>query len=53
MSQYGWMLWASIQEAISPIDFDFWTWGLEKYDRAVATFDGPDLEALIDDVTGR
>lgn len=53
MSQYGWMLWASIQDAISPIDFDFWTWGLEKYDRAVATFDGPDLERLIDDVTGR
>ena len=32
------------------IDFDFWTWGMEKYDRAVAEFDGPDFDRLIDDV---
>jgi len=48
MSQYGWTLWASIQDAISDIDFDFWTWGLEKYDRAVATFRSPDLDGLIE-----
>lgn len=47
MSKYGWMLWASIQDATSPMDFDFWSWGMEKYDRAVAEFDGPDLERLI------
>ena len=52
MSQYGWTLWAAIQDSISPIDFDFWEWGLEKYDRAVAMFDGPDLEALLGQVTG-
>ncbi|MFZ4509887.1 MAG: phosphotransferase [Candidatus Nanopelagicales bacterium] len=52
-SQYGWMLWASIQQAVSPIDFDFWTWGLEKYERAVETFDGPDLERLLDEVACR
>ena len=45
MSQYGWTLWASIQDATSDLDFDFWTWGLEKYDRAVETFRGPDLAA--------
>jgi thiamine kinase-like enzyme len=50
MSQYGWTLWASIQEATSDIDFDFWPWGLEKYERAVATFRGPDLDRLIEDV---
>ena len=33
MSNYGWTLWASIQDAVSPIDFDFWSWGMEKYDR--------------------
>lgn len=53
VSQYGWMLWASIQQAISPIDFDFWEWGLEKYERAVATFDGPELTDLLDAVGGR
>ena len=53
IGQYGWMLWASIQEAVSPIDFDFWGWGMEKYDRAVATFDGPDLGHLLDEVAGK
>ncbi len=50
MSQYGWTLWASIQEATSSIDFAFWPWGLEKYERAVETFRGPLLDRLIEDV---
>jgi thiamine kinase-like enzyme len=48
MSQYGWTLWASIQDATSDLDFDFWTWGLEKYDRAVATFRSPELAQLVE-----
>lgn len=32
MAKYGWTLWASIQDSISPIDFDFWSWGMEKYE---------------------
>jgi thiamine kinase-like enzyme len=47
MARYGWTLWASIQAAVSPIDFDFWSWGLEKYVRAVEELDGPDLETLL------
>jgi thiamine kinase-like enzyme len=47
MSKYGWTLWASIQDAVSPIDFDFWSWGMEKYERAVLEFEGPDLERLL------
>jgi thiamine kinase-like enzyme len=47
MSQYGWTLWGAIQEATSPIDFDYWTWGMEKYERAVATFRGSDLDRLL------
>jgi len=50
MSQYGWTLWASIQLASSTIDFDFWTWGLEKYERARATFKDPGLDGLIEAV---
>jgi thiamine kinase-like enzyme len=50
MSQYGWTLWASIQQATSDIDFDFWTWGLEKYERAVELFRHPHLDQLIEDV---
>lgn len=48
MSKYGWMLWAAIQDAISGVDFDFWNWGLEKYERAVAEFGGPDFMQLLD-----
>jgi thiamine kinase-like enzyme len=50
MSKYGWTLWASIQDGVSEIDFDFWSWGIEKYDRAAAEFDGPDFERLLDEV---
>jgi thiamine kinase-like enzyme len=50
MSKYGWTLWASIQDGVSAIDFDFWGWGMEKYDRAVAEFDGPDFEHLLQEV---
>jgi thiamine kinase-like enzyme len=50
MSKYGWTLWASIQDGVSPIDFDFWSWGMEKYGRAVAEFDGPQFEWLLDEV---
>lgn len=50
MSKYGWMLWASIQDGTSDLDFDFWSWGLEKYDRAVAEFDGPDFGRLLEEV---
>jgi thiamine kinase-like enzyme len=49
MSKYGWTLWASIQTSVSEIDFDFWSWGMEKYDRAVAEFDGPDFDRLLDE----
>ncbi len=50
MSKYGWTLWASIQDGVSEIDFDFWTWGLEKYDRAIAEFDSPEFERLLHEV---
>ena len=47
MSNYGWTLWAAIQDTVSDVDFDFWAWGLEKYDRAVAGFRSADLSRLI------
>lgn len=50
MSKYGWTLWASIQDACSQQDFDFWSWGWEKYERAVAEFDGPEFESLLQEV---
>src|SRR5438874_6657356 len=50
MSKYGWTLWGSIQAGISDLDFDFWSWAMEKYDRAVAEFDGPEFDGLLEDV---
>jgi thiamine kinase-like enzyme len=50
ISQYGWMLWASIQAAVSELDFDFWSWGLAKYERAIAEFNGPDFDHLLGDI---
>jgi len=50
MSQYGWTLWASIQDAVSDVDFDFWSWGMAKYERAVALLRSTDLQRLIDTV---
>ncbi|PZG15367.1 choline kinase family protein [Nonomuraea aridisoli] len=52
MSKYGWTLWASIQDgANESIDFDFWSWGMEKYERAVAEFTGPALARLMEEAT--
>ncbi|MBN9618963.1 MAG: phosphotransferase family protein [Actinobacteria bacterium] len=47
MSKYGWTLWASIQDAVSDVDFDFWDWGMAKYVRARAEFRSPELDDLI------
>jgi thiamine kinase-like enzyme len=50
-SQYGWSLWGFIQEAASPIDFDFHSWGMERYEKAAATFRGGRLPRLLEQVT--
>jgi thiamine kinase-like enzyme len=50
MSKYGWTLWASIQDGVSELDFDFWSWGMEKYERALEEFERPQFEQLLEDV---
>jgi len=50
MSKYGWTLWGSIQVGISDLDFDFWGWAMEKYERAVEELDGPQFQQLLADV---
>jgi hypothetical protein len=51
-SEYGWSLWGFIQAATSPIDYDFHAWGMHRFDKAEATFRGPDLSRLLEDVAG-
>jgi thiamine kinase-like enzyme len=50
-SQYGWSLWGFIQAGSSPLDFDFHAWGMERYEKAAATFRGGGLPRLLDLVT--
>jgi thiamine kinase-like enzyme len=50
MAKYGWTLWGSIQAGISDLDFDFWGWAMEKYERAAEELDGPQFEQLLADV---
>jgi thiamine kinase-like enzyme len=48
-SEYGWSLWGFIQAASSPFDFDFQGWGMERYEKAAATFRGPAFTSLLED----
>ncbi len=32
------------------MDFDFHSWGMERYEKAAATFRGPDFVTLLEDV---
>jgi thiamine kinase-like enzyme len=43
MSDAGWCLWAAIQAKISKIEFDFWGWAVERWDRAEAKLDSPEF----------
>lgn len=52
MSDVGWTLWAAIQAAVSTIDYDFWGWAEERWQRAATALDGPDLTTLLRASTG-
>lgn len=47
MADVGWTLWAAIQAKISEIDYDFWGWATERWERAVAILDGPDFDPWV------
>ena len=52
-SQYGWALWGFIQEAASPIDYDFHRFGMERFEKAAATFRGGGLPRLLEQMVVR
>ncbi|UPK75018.1 choline kinase family protein [Nocardioidaceae bacterium SCSIO 66511] len=49
-SQYGWSLWGVIQDATSPLDFDFHAWSMERYERAAAAFTSTSFDTLLEEV---
>lgn len=50
MSDVGWGLWAAIQAKISTIEFDFWSWAIERWGRAVQKMDSVEFERWLSDV---
>lgn len=51
LAKYGWTLWASIQSSISDLDFDFWSWGAEKYEDAQKSFTSREFGEALFEVT--
>jgi thiamine kinase-like enzyme len=47
MADVGWTLWAAIQADISDIEFDFWGWAVERWDRATAMMDDGGFDGLL------
>jgi thiamine kinase-like enzyme len=50
VSQYGWSLWGAIQASASTLDFDFMSWGQERFEKAARTFTSPELDRMLDAV---
>jgi thiamine kinase-like enzyme len=50
MSNIGWVLWGSIQSAISTIDFDFWEWTLTKWRKAQDKVESHEFAMWLEDV---
>ena len=47
--KYGWTLWGAIQHAASPIEFDFWSWAMERFEGAAEGFTADDFARLLED----
>lgn len=52
IGKYGWTLWGAIQQATSPIDFDFWGWAMERFEGAAQGMSSARFARLLADVTG-
>jgi thiamine kinase-like enzyme len=50
VSRYGWTLWGAIQHAASQLDFDFWSWAMERFDVAASGFTSAGFSRLLADV---
>jgi thiamine kinase-like enzyme len=50
ISMYGWTLWGAIQNGASPLEYDFWSWAMERFEGAAAGFTAASYPALLDQV---
>jgi len=49
VGMYGWTLWGAIQHAASPIDFDFWSWAMERFEAAAQGLTSKNFTTLLED----
>jgi thiamine kinase-like enzyme len=47
---YGWALWGAIQHGASAIEFDFWSWAMERFEGAAAGFTEAGFGTLLEAV---
>jgi thiamine kinase-like enzyme len=47
---YGWTLWGAIQDGASPLEYDFWSWAMERFEGAALGFTASWFPALLDEV---
>ncbi len=50
VGMYGWTLWGAIQNGASPIDYDFWSWAMERFEGAARGFTAADFGQLLEAV---
>jgi thiamine kinase-like enzyme len=50
MSDTGWGLWAAIQANISTIEYNFWGWAVERWERAEEKMDSDQFSRWLKDV---
>jgi thiamine kinase-like enzyme len=50
VSMYGWTLWGAIQNGASPLEYDFWSWAMERFEGAAAGFTAASFPALLEEV---
>jgi thiamine kinase-like enzyme len=47
IARFGWVLWASIQDAVSTINFDFRAWGLKKWNSVLPELQGEQYHKVL------
>jgi thiamine kinase-like enzyme len=50
VSMYGWTLWGAIQNGASPLEYDFWSWAMERFEGAAAGFTADAYPRLLEEV---
>jgi thiamine kinase-like enzyme len=50
IARYGWVLWASIQEAASSINFDFRSWGIRKWNSVLPELTGERYHTVMENL---